>query len=432
MVLRSLEQEMRRLKVPGVSVAVIHGGRLAWAKGYGVTTAGGPAVTAATLFQAASISKSITAMGTLQMAQSGLVDLDRNVNDYLARWKLAYPAGVGQVSLRQLLSHTAGTTVSGFPGYAPGAAVPTLVQVLGGVKPASTEAVRVTAAPGLEWRYSGGGYTVIQQLMMDVAGQPFDALMAARVLRPLGMKDSSFAQPMSAAIAARAAMPHDGAGQPYPGGPNTYPELAAAGMWTTPTDLAKFVLSVQASARGRGGQVLRPAMASAMLGPVKNGYALGLEIAGAGAARSFAHGGSNRGYQNSLFAYSALGEGAVVMTNSDAGADLARAVIRAIAAEYKWPSYQTVERAAVPVTAATAHKLAGKYAIEGLGDFEITDDGGQPVFWLKAGQGEPLYAASASEYFVLSQQLELHWDGPDAQGGRLVAAPFDVRFERVR
>lgn len=431
LVLRSLAEEMRRLNVPGVSVAVIHGGRIAWAKGYGVTTAGGAAVTAATLFQAASISKSITAMGALQIAQAGLVDLDRNVNEYLPAWKLAYPAGVDQVSLRQLLSHTAGTTVSGFPGYAPGSAVPTLLQVLDGARPASTEAVRVTSTPGVEWRYSGGGYTVIQQMMMNVAGKPFDALMTERVLRPLGMSDSSFTQPLSAAIAARAAMPHDGAGRPYPGGPNTYPELAAAGMWTTPTDLARFALSLQASAHGRSGQMLSAATRRAMLTPVKNGYALGLEIAGEGTARSFAHGGSNRGYQNSLFAYSEQGEGAVVMTNSDAGADLARAVIRAIAAEYRWPSYQTVERTATPVSAAAAARLAGKYAIEGLGDFEITNDSGQPVFWLKAGQGEPLYAESPGKLFILSQQLELHLDSPTAEGGRLVAGPFDVRFKRI-
>ena len=428
----TLAEEMQRLHVPGVSVAVIHDDKIAWAKGYGLTETGGVPVTPTTLFQAASISKSITAMGAMQMVQSGLLDLDQPVNHYLKSWKLSGLEGSNAVTLRQLLSHTAGTNVSGFPGYAAGTPVPTILQVLDGAAPASTEAVRVTSAPGAQWRYSGGGYSVIQQVMADVTSEPFERLMARRVLRPIGMTSSAFMQPASLALKRRAAMPHDTSGKAVPGGPASYPELAAAGMWTTPTDLAKFALSMQRSANGKNGRVLRRESAAAMLAPVKNDYGLGLEIAATGGALSFAHGGSNLGYQNSLFAYSTQGDGAVVMTNGDGGADIARALIRSIAAEYGWPTYRVVERSAISISAEAAKRMAGKYAIKGLGDFEITEKDGELTFWIKAGQGERLYASSPATFFVLSQPLELHFDAADADGGRLKAGSFDVRFDALR
>lgn len=427
--LSGLEDEMRRLHVPGLSIAVVDHGRLAWAKGYGVVGPGGAPVTPATLFQAASISKPVAAFGAMTLVESGKLDLHADINTQLRSWRLPGTAGATRVSLLQLLSHTGGLNVSGFPGYAPGKAVPTLLQVLEGAAPATTAPIRVASPPGGAWNYSGGGYTVVQQLVMDVSGQGFDALMQARVLAPLGMTSSSFSQPASAAILGRAALPHDGAGKPYEGGPSTYPELAAAGLWTTPSDLARFVIGVQASTAGRG-KALDQAHAREMLTPVRNDYALGFEIGG-GAAASFAHGGSNRGYQNYLFGYVDGGRGAVVMTNGDAGDEVARATMRAIAAEYGWPSHQTVMRTALPIDPAMARQMTGKYAIDGLGDFDITVQDGQPIFWIKAGQGERLYRQSATRFFVLSQQLELRFDALPGDTGGIVAGPFDVRFKRV-
>jgi CubicO group peptidase (beta-lactamase class C family) len=428
--LRALADEMQRLHVPGVSIAVIHDGKVAWAKGYGVTTAGGAPVTPATLFQAASISKSVTALAAMRMVQDGVLALDRPANTYLASWKLPGDDGAA-VTVRQLLSHTAGTTVSGFPGYAPGTPVPTLLQVLDGVQPAVTEAVRVTTPPGSAWRYSGGGYTVLQQMMTDVDGLPFDRLMEQRVLQPLGMRHSSFTQPANAAILAQAALPHDGNGQPFPAGPFTHPELAAAGLWTTPTDLAAFLIGLQQAAAGRPGQVLTAQSAATMLTPVKNGYALGLEIDGSGAATTFAHGGHNQGYQNTMVAYTGHGDGAVVMTNGDKGDELARAVVRAVAHAYHWPGNQPVERSHIKLTPAQMRAMAGKFAVKDVGDFDITYDKGAFLFWLRKGQSEPLFAQSPTTLFVLSQELALTFDTPAANAGRLVMGSFDVRFERV-
>jgi len=422
----TLAAEMARLHVPGVSIAVIRDGKIAWAKGYGVASVGGAAITPETLFQAASLSKSVTGLAAMRMVQDGVLALDTPANHALTGWKL--PGG-DAVTVRQLLSHTAGINVGGFPGYAPGTPVPTLLQVLDGIKPAVTDPIRVRTPPGTAWQYSGGGYTVLQQLMIDVDQQPFDKLMATRVLQPLGMRHSSFTQPATAAMLAHAALPHNGAGKPYPAGPATYPELAAAGLWTTPSDLAMFLIGVQRAAT-QPGQVLTQQSAATLLTPILKGYALGVGIEGSGVATSFAHGGHNQGYSNLMVAYSGRGDGAVVMTNGDNGDGLARALVRAVAQAYDWPSYLPVARSHVALTPAQSRALAGKYAIKDMGDFDITWEKGELLFWLKAGQSEPLFAQTPASLFVQSQALNLTFDaGFDT--GHLVMEPFDLRFERV-
>jgi len=429
----TLEAEMQRLHVPGVSIAVIRDGKIAWARGYGVAAKDGAPVTPDTLFQAASISKPLTALAALRMVEAGKLALDADINTALTSWKLPPGPKGAHATLRQLLSHTAGTSVSGFPGYAHDVAVPTLVQVLDGAPPANTKPVRIEKAPGSDWNYSGGGYTVVQQAMIDRAGKPFYTLLAERVLSPLGMKDSSFSQPLPASLLPRAAVPHDGKGEPYKGGPYTYPELAAAGLWTTPSDLARFILGVQRNADTQGNPLLSPAMARTMLTPVKNGYALGFGIEGKGPAQSFGHGGSNMGYQNVLSAY-VEGDGVVVMTNGDAGNDIAQAILRAAAFEYRWPSNQTTMRKAVELPAAKRKALVGTYEIQSLGTFEIAEQDGKLVVGLREGSVEPLYAAPGSPtvLFVLSRELELHMAKDGSPAGRLHAGSFDVAFKRVK
>jgi CubicO group peptidase (beta-lactamase class C family) len=424
---RTLLGEMQRLHVPGVSIALIRDGKIAWTRGYGVAYEGGPAVTPDTLFQAASISKPVTAVAALRLAERGELNLDADINTVLTGWKLPPGPGGESATARQLLSHTAGTSVSGFPGYAAGKPVPTLVQLLDGAAPANTKPVRIEQAPGTAFRYSGGGYSVLQQALTDRTHQPFDALLMETVLKPAGMRDSRFAQPLPAKLLTRAALPHDGDGKPYAGGPYTYPEMAAAGLWTTPSDLARFALDLQRSLKGGKG-LLSPQMARTMVTPLKNRYALGLQVEGEGEALSFEHGGSNMGYQNNLFAYANHGDGAVIMTNGANGSELASSILRALAVEYKWPSQQPAERKAVALDLAAQEKLAGRYVIAGLGDFTIARRDGRLMVALRDGAWEPLYAAAPEVLFVLSRKLELRIAG---DGGRLVSGSFDVPFKRA-
>jgi hypothetical protein len=226
-------------------------------------------------------------------------------------------------------------------------------------------------------------------------------------------------------------MPHDGKGEPYKGGPYTYPELAAAGLWTTPSDLARFAIGIQRNADVQGNPLLSPAMASTMLTPVKNGYALGFGVEGKGPSLSFGHGGSNMGYQDVLFAYLERGDGLVVMTNGDGGNDIAQSILRAAAAEYGWADKQTTLKQAVALTKAQRAALVGKYEVPGLGNFEIAEQAGELVVSLRGGALEPLYAASPSVLFVVSRDLELHMAKDGSPSGRLLSGSFDVPFKRV-
>ncbi|MDF1502780.1 serine hydrolase domain-containing protein [Roseisolibacter sp. H3M3-2] len=374
----TIEARMREVGVPAVSVAVVDGGRIAWARAYGVAdVAAGRAATPTTRFQAASISKPVASTAALQLVAEGKLALDDDVNARLRSWQVpASPAAGGRpVTLRQLLSHTAGLTVHGFPGYASGTAVPTVAQILNGEAPANTRPVRVDTAPGGIWRYSGGGMTVMQLLLSDVTGKPFDTLMQERVLGPAGMTHSTYAQPLPTALADEAATGYRRGGAPIAGRYHTYPEQAAAGLWTTPTDLARWVIAIQNAHAGAPGAILPRATAEAMLTAGKGNWGLGPALEGEGDARRFSHGGSNEGFRAMTFGYLTGGRGLAVMTNSDLGATVASELIAAVAREYGWPGYAQREIVPVPVAPAILDSLAGRYADPAGRAFVASRDG---------------------------------------------------------
>ena len=360
----SIEERMRVHRVPGVSVAVIDGGRIAWARGWGETAAGsGVPVDTATLFQAASISKPVAAAGALRLVERGVLALDEDVNLRLRSWRVPENrfTATEKVTLRRLLSHSAGTTVHGFPGYPAGVAVPSAVQVLEGGPPANTAAVRVDTVPGSLWRYSGGGTTIVQLLMSDVSGRPFAELMRELVLEPAGMRHSTYAQPLPEELRGRAAVAHRRNGTPVAGGHHAYPEQAAAGLWTTPSDLARFAIEVQRAFAGDPGRILTAESARRMLATQAGSYGLGFGVEGEGDALWFMHGGSNAGFQSYFAAMAEGGKGVVVMTNGDAGGDLAQEILRAVAREYGFDRFHATERAAVALDSAALAAFAGEY-----------------------------------------------------------------------
>jgi CubicO group peptidase (beta-lactamase class C family) len=333
---------MDALKVPGASIAVINDFKVEWARGYGVLDAETKEpVSVSTLFQAASISKPVTAMAALKLVQDRRLDLDADVNSVLASWKLPGNEFTAKtkVTLRRLLSHTGGLTVHGFPGYAVPGPVPTLLMVLDGVAPANTPPIRVDMEPGRAFRYSGGGYAIVQQMMLDVEGKAFPELMRDLVLSPVGMYDSTFEQPLPADRLKGAAAGHGSGGALLPGKRHTYPEMAAAGLWTTPTDLAAFAIEIQNSVLGRSNKVLSRAMVEKMLTPVLQNYGLGLGIDPVGGY--FQHAGGNEGFTCLLYAGQRSGKGVVVMTNSDNGGQFFQEILRSVAREYAWENFFT-------------------------------------------------------------------------------------------
>jgi len=343
----TLRERLAHHQVPGVSVAVINHYRIEWARGFGVTELDGTqAVTPDTLFQAGSISKPVTAVAALALVQAGKLKLDEAVNAKLTTWQIPANEFTAQqaVTLRHLLTHRGGLTVDGFIGYPQGREVPALINVLNGAAPANSKPIRVDYLPGSRYRYSGGGFTVLQQLLMDVTGQSFPALMQAFVLDKVGMKQSTFFQPLPAEWHRAAARGTFQNGSKVGNGWYVYPEMAAAGLWTTASDLARFAIALQQASRGKNERMLKRATAQMMLteqhkDEEKDGWGLGLILHGQGRALRFSHSGGTVGFRCLLVAYPATGQGAVIMTNSLNGGGVYRELMRAIAAEDAWPEY---------------------------------------------------------------------------------------------
>jgi len=333
----TLQRWMELYKIPGLSVAVFDQHKLAWSKAYGVKEAGRlDVVTLDTLFQAGSISKPVTAMAALHFVEAGRWSLDDAINDRLVSWKV--PSNDLQkdeaVTLRRLLSHNAGTTVHGFPGYAVGAPVPTIVQVLNGEPPANTAPVRVDLIPGTKVRYSGGGTTIVQLMMVDQLKKPFPQIMAETVLQPLGMTHSTYEQPLPATRATETATGTRAGGQSVDGRWHIYPEMAAAGLWTTPSDLAKVAIEVSLAHGGTSSRVLSQAMTRQMLTPQAGGFGLGFAVNPAG--DTFGHNGADEGFQAYLLAFVGSGRGVVIMANSDSGFALFDRLADSIGRAYGW------------------------------------------------------------------------------------------------
>lgn len=333
-----LKKLMELYKVPGLSIAVIDSFQIAWAKGYGVIEAGSTTpITPRTMFQAGSISKPVAATGALHLVEQGKLSLDENVNQKLKAWQVPENEFTKneKVTLRRLMSHSAGLTVHGFPGYDVKDPVPTLVEIFNGEKPANTAPIRVDFVPGARVRYSGGGVTIEQQLMMDVTGKPFPALMGEIVLDKIGMTDSSYEQPPPPALAAMTASGTYADGKAVHGRWHIYPEMAAAGLWTTPTDLSKFAIEIALSKHGKSNRVLSEKMTREMLTPVLEEAGLGFFLDKDNPGQ-FGHGGADEGFQALLTMNAESGKGVAIMANSDSGIAVGIFVLQRVAKEYGW------------------------------------------------------------------------------------------------
>ena len=339
----TLPQLMEHFGVPGVSVAVIHDFEIHWASGFGIADVEtGHPVDPETMFQAASISKPVAAMATVRAVQDGLFGLDDDINTILRSWELdgAGFTDARPVTPRGLTSHTSGLGDGfGFPGYDPGIVLPTTVQILEGHERSNVGEVFMEREPLTFFEYSGGGVTVMELALSEARDMPFEALMQRDVLGPIGMTRSSFEQPISAADDRNAARAHDGEGRSRGPKWHVYPEMAAAGLWTTPSDLARFAIDVQLTVRGDEGAVLERQMVDEMLRPVGVGpYAVGFSISRLGEGWYFGHGGSNWGFRAQLLAHTAKGYGFAIMTNADRGSALIAELSRRIQRAYDWDS----------------------------------------------------------------------------------------------
>jgi CubicO group peptidase (beta-lactamase class C family) len=402
--------------VPGVSVAVFRDGRIEWTRGWGYADVEAKRkVERDTRFQAASISKPVAAAAVLALVSRGRLSLDGPINAHLTSWKLPdneFTAG-RPVTLRHLLTHSAGTTVHGFRGYAQGEEVPTLVQLLDGMKPANSAAVRVDIPVGSRWRYSGGGISIAQLAVEDETQRPFAQTARELVLAPFGMTNSTFVQPIPADLRDKAATGYRASGTAVAGRYHTYPEQAAAGLWTTAEDLAKFAIELQRVATGKTGKVMSRAIAEDMLRRQVDDWGLGVGVLGDGAATRFSHGGANQGFRAFWVGYRERGSGVVVMTNGDHGSALASDIVRTVAREYGFAGLGPVERTMGTADPATYGDFAGVYDMPGR----------TPPFLQVIAEGERLFRStgprpeqrgellpeSADTFFALDDDLRIRF-----------------------
>ena len=339
----TLQQVMEKFHVPGVSIAVIKDFKIQWAKGYGLADMkSGRPVDVDTLFQAASISKPVTAMAALRLVQEGRFSLDDDVNRLLKTWHVPENEFTREqlVTPRSLFSHTSGADDGfGFPGYDPGAARPTVVQILNGQTPSNTGPVLFMRRPYQAYKYSGGGVDIMQLALTDLVGVPFEQFMKSTVLDPLGMTNSTYQQPLPESFAAHAAHAHNSDGHTFDAPWHVYPEQAAAGLWTTPSDLARVAIELQLALRGPAGTVLKEATAREMIAPVGAGpFAVGFSITKKGEGWYFTHSGGNWGFSCDLLAHVRKGYGVVIMTNGDQGGRVIEEIESRVAAAYNWDS----------------------------------------------------------------------------------------------
>jgi CubicO group peptidase (beta-lactamase class C family) len=393
----SLEQRMSQLNVPAVSIAVVVDGKIEWARAYGYADKESRTrATPGTLFQAGSISKPVAALATLQFVEKGSLSLDENVNAKLKSWQVPDNEFtlIHKVTLRNILNHTAGTTVWGFPGYKRVGSVPSVVEVLDGK--GNTPPIRVFKKPGQSWLYSGGGYTIMQLLLSDAAGEPFPELMERMVLKPLGMTSSTYAQPLPQNWQSRAASGYQRSGDKVAGGWHVYPEMAAAGLWTTASDLALYLLEVQRSIKGSG-RILSASTAREMLRPGLNNHGLGPVLTPDG--KRFGHGGADAGFQADVTAFLDGRAGVVILTNSDNGSRLAQELEATLGHIYGWEGLAPPEKTVVTVVPAVLRGYAGTYTREGGPSISVHADGNSIVVSSPPQQDLVLLPESDRKFF---------------------------------
>ncbi len=360
----SLAERMSHHQVPGVAIAVLKNGEVVDAIGYGVREAGthGP-IDADTLFNVGSVSKVITAATSLRLMAQGKIDLDRDVNTYLKSWRIPPTPEIANpvVTMRMLMSHTSGLGVHGFPDYLPGQALPTMLDTLNGTPPAQNAPVRLQREPGLLNDYSGGGTTVGQLVIEDIAGLPLETVARQQVFDPIGMGRSTFESPLSAARG-NIAKAHDGKGAltALPRGWQTFPQEGAAGLWTSANELGAFVGALIKSYQGTGA-FLPQAIATQMMTAVSpSWHGLGPRLDGAGTSRIFHHGGSNDSYHAWIEGYLETGDGFVILTNSEGGSQLRTEIRNALSDALGHGVNSPIRAIALPASSPLAD-YAGTY-----------------------------------------------------------------------
>jgi CubicO group peptidase (beta-lactamase class C family) len=428
----SVNDRMQYFDVPGLSIAVIKDYQIEWARSYGVKEKGtNDSVTLNTMFQAASMSKPVTAMIALKLEEEKKVNLKQDINQQLKTWHLPENEFTRQraVTPELLLLHMGGLNVPSFPGYSISDSIPGLTDILDGRSPSNTEAVKAVMVPNTKWSYSGGGYTVLQLLMEDASGTSFPKLMKESLFDPLGLENSTFEHHLTEKQQKLTAKAYKEDGEMVAGGYHIYPEKAAAGLWTTPMDYAKMIIELEESCRGESDKIIRPETSRKMLKRYRGDMALGIVLKNTGDSIALAYGGWNEGYICDVYSYLKSGDGVVIMTNSNNGYMLIQEVYRSLAVAYGWPGFKPVTIKTVTVPSPVLSKYAGtfKALLEGKKEFTFdlvkNSDG---LYFNDNSKSYKLYPVSETEFLVPDQDWRFRFPDKDKIAD---SVEFVIRFE---
>lgn len=438
----TLDQQMKQYGVPAVSIAVINDGKIEWAKSYGVLEANtNRTAQISSLFQAGSVSKPVASFGALSLVQKKTLDLNEDVNQQLISWKVPENehTELKKVTLKHLLSHTSGFNVIGFDGYRQNEKVPSLMDMLNGSSPANNSPMKVEFKPGERMSYSGGGYTVMQQLVEDNTNVSFADFMDISVFKPLEMTRSTMSYPLPSYLSKDAAFAHPANGLPMEGGYKTYPESAAAGLWSTPIDISKWLVHIQNSLSDDfQSSILSKDTLNLMLTPHIAPYGLGPVVNGDGKDIDFSHKGRTDGFACGFVAFPFLGKGIVVMINSDNGSCLVDEIIRGVSEVYEWPSYKTSWRKEIPISKKDLKGCPGRYGTgqekNDIYDVVVSEENGE--LFVRFGYASipyKLHKAEENKFFLIETGFEVLFYEEDGTTKKLVVviqAGFDRSFNK--
>ena len=410
----NLEERMRHYNVPAVSIAVIKDSSIDFVKAFGKD------VDQNTLFQAGSISKTLNAFGILTLVQQGKVNLDEDVNKYLKRWKIKHNQNykeTDKITLRQILSHSAGLSISGFPGYEIHKKLPSIIDVLNGdPKLVNTKPVEVIYKPGEKFQYSGGGTTVSQLILEDVTGEDYATWMEKNVLKPLDMKASTFKQPLPKELQSKATAGHDLDGNVIDGKWHAYPEKGAAGLWTTPTDLAKFLIAMLKISEGSTDYPINKKIQDEMFKKqvhakeFKHDYSgLGVFLDGNKEDFSFGHDGVNEGFIARMVAYPKLKKGFVIMINRDHAFNFMDEITNGIADTYNIPGFKKVTKESVKYSLGDYPDILGTYKNKEYTLDIISKENTLFLYDPNLKTKKRLYLKNNQRFFFLEDAIEIEY-----------------------
>jgi len=402
----NLEERMHSSHIPAVGIAVIEDGKIQWTRYVGVKETGSSTfIDSTTRFMAKSLAKPVVAFASLLLVQEGVLALDTALNRYLTSWKI--PANEftsdSAPTLRQLLSHSAGFTLHGVPSYKVGEPLPSLLQALDGTPPAKPNPVRIDYVPGTKTRYSGGGYSVLQQLLVDITGESFPSLMQRLVLKPMGMNFSLFDVGMPHHLVPRAAVGHGNNGKSIVGKWEALVQMAAGGLITTPNDMARFVIEVIDASNGES-RLLSKSLAGEMLTPSIDIWGLGFEVREERNARYFSHTGSGDGFRSIFVGFPSSRQGAVILTNGDGGSEIRYEILRSIAREYNWPAFQVIEKERISLDSLWIARLVGSYEYSDGSVTEVFKRDGRLFTRWRSLEPVEIYAESPHFFFTRSNE----------------------------